>query len=265
MTEPTPASLSLAGRTAVVAGAASDIGAAIARVYAELGANVVLGDIDPDGLAAARDAIGPDAVAQELDVTQRASVEALVALATERFGRLDVMANTAGVIVDRPVLETSADELERVLDVNLKGVFFGCQAAGAAMAAQEGGGAIVNMASLAAFGAMPNLSAYAMSKAGVVSLTRVLATELGPSGVRVNAVAPGYVASGMTVRNARNADGSVDSERAEKLRAAVEGRTPLRQTGVPDDVAGAFAYLSGDVSRQVTGQVIHVNGGTHMP
>jgi len=254
----------LEGSTAVISGAGSDIGAAIACAFARQGANVVLGDIDEARLAAAADRVGPEAARLVTDVAQRDALDALVDLATTRFGRVDVMANIAGVIFDRSVLDTTEEELDRLLAVNLKGVFFGCQAAGRVMSGQ-GAGSIINMASLAAFGSNPLLASYSMSKAAVVSLTRVLAGELGPAGVRVNAVAPGYVEGGMTTRNARLPDGSVDDEKMEPLRQAVARRTPLRRRGEPEDIAAAFVYLASRASRHMTGQVLHVNGGSYMP
>lgn len=173
------------------------------------------------------------------------------------------MVNLAGIIHDATVADTREADLDRVLAVNLKGVFFGCQAAVAAMTDGRGG-SIVNMASLAGFRPMPELGCYAMSKAGVVALTKVLAGEVGPRGIRVNAIAPGFVEGGMTNRRARRADGSVDEELLEATRKQVR-RNPLRKTGVPDDIASIALFLASDASRYMTGQVLHANGGSYMP
>jgi len=148
--------------------------------------------------------------------------------------------------------------------VNLKGVFFGCQAAGRIMS-KQGSGSIINMSSTAGLQGFPNLGVYGMSKAGVVALTRTLAIELGPNGVRVNAIAPGYVDGGMTTRNVRNEDGTIDEERHAENRERIRKRIPLRTTGRPEDIAHLALYLASDASRYVTGQVIHANGGTYMP
>jgi len=256
----------LSGRTAVVSGAASDIGAAIALRFAGAGANVVLGDVDEDRMAAVVDRFGEarDRVRPlRTDVTRRSEVEALVELATRDFGGLDVMVNLAGVIHDARVVDTREADLDRVLAVNLKGVFFGCQAAIAAMTA-AGSGSIVNMASLAGFKPMPELACYAISKAGVVALTKVLATEVGPSAIRVNAIAPGFVEGGMTTRRARLADGSIDEEKLAATRKRAR-RNPLRTTGEPDDIANIALFLASDAARYLTGQVLHANGGSYMP
>lgn len=254
--------LSLEGRTAVLAGAASDIGAAIARAFAGVGAQLVLGDRDEARLAAVVDALagrGVTAEAVAVDVTRSASVEALVAHAE----RLDVMVNLAGVIGDGTVADTSDEALDRVIDVNAKGVFRGCRAAVRRMTT-EGGGAIVNVASSGAYEPLPGLATYGMSKAAVVSLTRSLAAEVGRHGIRVNAVAPGYVEGGMSARRARDADGRVDEAELERVREQVRRRVPLGRLSTPDDVAHAVLYLATDASRTTTGQVLHPNGGRPM-
>jgi 3-oxoacyl-[acyl-carrier protein] reductase len=257
----------LSGRTAVVAGAASDIGGAIALRLAEAGANVVLGDIDEARLEATGARLaeaGAGFSSMRTDVTRRSDVEALVGSAVQAFGRIDVMANIAGIIHDSPVVETDEADLDRVLAVNLKGVYFGCQVAVAAML-ERGSGSIVNMASLAAFAPIPELSCYSISKAGVVSLTKVLAAEVGPRGIRVNAIAPGFVEGGMTTRHVRRPDGSVDEEELEAERARARARSPLRTTGQPEDIAHTALFLASDASRYLTGQVLHPNGGGYMP
>jgi len=256
----------LTGRTAVIAGAGSDIGAATALRLARAGANVVLGDLDPERLAVSAAALAADGhavLSRRTDVASRPEVEALVGAAVERFGRVDVMANLAGVIHDALVEDTLEVDLDRILAVNLKGVFFGCQVAAAAMRPQ-GSGSIVNMASSAAFAPFPKLASYSISKAGVVALTRVLAVEVGPAGIRVNAVAPGFIEGGMSARRARRADGSIDAAQLEAERERARRRTPLRTTGLPEDVAHAVWYLASDASRYVTGQVLHPNGGALM-
>ncbi|MDX1648922.1 MAG: SDR family NAD(P)-dependent oxidoreductase [Myxococcota bacterium] len=261
-----PAAFALAGRTALVTGAAGAIGAATARGLAEAGAAVLACDLEEDALAGLAEGLSAQAGrirTATVDVTDADAVDALVARALRELGGLDVAVHVAGVIHDAPVVDTTPEDLERVLAVNLKGVFHGCRAAGRAMA-ERGGGSIVNVASSGAFMPIPELGAYGASKAGVVQLTRTLAAELGPRGVRANCVAPGFVRSRMTTRHARGADGRVDPERAEAVVERQRRRSPLRRVGEPEDVAWACLYLASDAARYVTGQVLHVNGGFPM-
>jgi len=254
----------LAGRSAVVTGAASGIGRATAAALAAAGARVALADVDEAGLGETAAAIGAAAaLVVRTDVSKRSEVESLVARASAAFGRLDVMANVAGILHERAVTETEEADLDRVLAVNLKGVFFGCQAAARAMAPQRSG-SIVNVSSSAAFEPYPTLSAYSMSKAAVVALTRVLAAELGASGVRVNAVAPGAVETPMGLARARRPDGSFDPAERDKMLALMRSRCPLGITGAPEDVAAAIVFLASDGARYMTGQVLHPNGGRPM-
>jgi 3-oxoacyl-[acyl-carrier protein] reductase len=245
----------LEGRVAVVTGAASGIGRASAVALAAAGARVVLGDRDTDGLAETASSIdGPSAVVPT-DVTRSSDVEALVNAAVEQFGRIDVMANIAGVMSDGAIVDITEAELDRVLAINLKGVFFGCQAALRAMAGS--GGSIINMSSTAIDQVGPGIAAYAMSKAAVAMLTKTAAMEGGRSGVRVNAIAPGYIATPMTQR--------VGEERAEMMRTIMRKASPLKMLGEPEDIAWTVVYLASDAARFVTGQILRTNGGTSMP
>ncbi len=261
------AAFDVSGRAAVVTGAARGIGRGIALELARAGVDLALADVDEGGLAETAElarAAGARAEVQATDVSRRVDVEALVARAVAWFDRLDLMANVAGVIGDASVAKTREKDLDRILAINTKGVFFGCQAASAVMR-ERGGGSIVNMASLAAFQGVPALAAYSMSKAAVVALTRTLAMEVGRHGIRVNAVAPGFVTSHMTGRHVLREDGSIDDARMEEVIADARERSPLRSVGEPEDVARAVLYLASDASRYVTGQVLHVNGGGFMP
>ena len=241
----------LDGKVAVVTGAASGIGAAVAAAFSDAGAIVIGVD---------RDAAGD---VRPLDVTDRAAVSELVSAVVAEHGRLDVMANVAGVMIRRPALELTPDELDAVLDVNLRGVLWCCQAAGRVMT-EAGGGAIINASSTASVVAGPGLAAYAMSQGGVSALTRVLAAELGSAGVRVNAVAPGYTITALTESAWTSPDGVVDAEQRERVLAGVARATPVGRPAVPQEIAGAFVWLASDAAAYVTGQVIHVNGGVHM-
>lgn len=261
------AACDLTGRVAVVTGAGSGIGRASAMRLAEAGASVVCADVDGDQAEATREAIrhrGEIADAVAVDVTDRAAVDQLVAGTVDRHGRLDVMANIAGIIITNKVVDVSDDELDRLMAVNLKGPFFGCQAAARVMV-EQGSGSIVNMVSAAIDAPAPNLVGYGMTKAALAQLTRVLAHEVGPAGVRVNAVAPGFVMTEMTTRNFTDGEGRVDPD----LKAEVEKRmgrgAPLRRVGEPDDIAWAVVYLASDASSFMTGQILRPNGGVAMP
>jgi 3-oxoacyl-[acyl-carrier protein] reductase len=257
----------LSGRVAVVTGAASGIGRATAVLLGAAGAAVVCGDLDTTGAeatAAHIDAAGSRSLARGVDVTAPGAVDGLVELAVAELGRLDVMANVAGIIVQSPVVDFDDDAFDRIMAVNLGGVFRGCRAAARVMSAQ-GSGSIVNMASAAIDTPSPGLAGYGMAKAAVVQLTRVLATEMGPLGVRVNAVAPGFVETAMTSRRFTTTDGTVDEPHRQAVLDAVARSTPLRTVGRPEDIAHAVLYLASDASRFVTGQILRPNGGVAMP
>jgi 3-oxoacyl-[acyl-carrier protein] reductase len=245
---------SLDGRVAVITGAGSGIGRATAIVLGAAGAAVVLGDVNEDGLKETAAEV-KDALVVPTDVTRSEQVNALVAAATEQHGRVDIMCNIAGVMSDGAIVDIDEAELDRVLAINLKGVFFGCQAAMRAMA--ETGGSIINMSSTAIDQPGPGIGAYAMSKAAVAMLTKTAAMEGGRSGIRVNAVAPGYVATPMTQR--------VGEERAQMMRDVMRKLSPLRSLGEPEDIAWTVWYLASDAARFMTGQILRPNGGTSMP
>jgi len=245
----------LDGRVAAVTGAASGIGRATAVLLAEAGAKVAVADVDEAGLEETASMV-PDALPVPTDVTVKAQVDRLVERTRFEFGRLDVMANIAGIIRGSPLVATEEDELDRVLAVNLKGVFFGCQAALAVMSEQRSG-SIVNMTSTAIDQPAAGLGSYSISKAGVAILTRIAALEGGPNGIRVNAVAPGFVVTPMTTRP--------DEQQMEAMIAAMRKRSPIAAVGRPADIAHAVLYLASDASRFVTGQILRVNGGVAMP
>jgi 3-oxoacyl-[acyl-carrier protein] reductase len=252
----------LEGRTAVVTGAASGIGRETAVLFGQSGAKVILGDVATDALEATAAQV-PDAVAVPTDVTNRSAVDDLARAALRSTGRIDVWANIAGIIRNSSIVDTTEADLDAVLAVNLKGVFWGTAAAGRVMSEAKRG-SIVNVASSGGEKGVPTLSVYGMTKAGVIQLSRVAAAEFGPFGVRVNAVSPGYVETPMTSRVWTVADGSIDqSKRAETI-AAISARSPLGVIGDTRDIAQAILYLASDASRFITGQVLRPNGGSHM-
>ena len=256
------AAFSLEDRTAVVTGAASGIGRETAVTYAKAGARVVLADIAADGLEAAANDV-PDAVVVPTDVGDKAAVDDLARAALRSTGRIDVWANVAGIIRNSSIVDTAEEELDAVLAVNLKGVFWGTAAAGRVMSAAKRG-AIVNVSSSGGETGVPTLSMYGVAKAGVIQLTRVAAAELGPLGVRANAVAPGYVETPLTQRVWTAADGSVDEQKRAETIAAIGARSPLGVIGSTRDIAWSMLFLASDASRFITGQVIRPNGGVHM-
>jgi 3-oxoacyl-[acyl-carrier protein] reductase len=257
--------IELDGRVAFVTGAASGIGQASARLLAGAGAMVVCADVDGAGAAATAGSIGPAASAVTLDVTRRDDVDAAVREAATRHGRLDIMCNIAGIILSSLVVDTTEEDLDRLFAVNLKGVLFGCQSAARIMC-EHGSGSIINMASAAVDVPAPTLAMYAMAKAAVVQLTRTLATEVAGRGVRVNAVAPGFVVTGMTARHFRRPDGTIDSEgMKEAVLEPMRKRNPLGRVGQPDDIGWAVLYLASDASSYMTGQILRPNGGAAMP
>jgi 3-oxoacyl-[acyl-carrier protein] reductase len=257
----------LAGRTAVVTGAASGIGRAAAEVLAAAGARVVVGDLDADGaeaVAAAIRADGGAAVSQAVNVSSRAQVDALVARATAEWGRLDVMCNVAGVPSDGPLGDLAETEFDRVVGINVKGTLFGCQAALRAMTPRRSG-SIINVASGAIDRAVPNYGLYALTKAAVTQLTQTLATEVGAAGIRVNVLAPGVTITKFTERHLRRPDGSLDPARYDAFLASIKTLSPLGIVGEAMDQAWLILYLASDASRYCTGQIWRANGGQTIP
>jgi NAD(P)-dependent dehydrogenase (short-subunit alcohol dehydrogenase family) len=241
----------LDGRVAIVTGASSGLGAAIARALGAAGADLVLAARRPDGLARTRCAVeelGRRAVAVEADVTDPEACERVASTAIEAFGRLDVAVNCAGVGAAVPALREAPEDFRRVVDVNLAGTYLMAQAAARRM---ENGGAIVNVSSVAALLSvgLPQ-AAYASSKAGVIGLTRDLAQQwTGRRGIRVNAVVPGFFRTEMT-------EGWFESHWAEQQRLV-----PAERAGDPYELAAVVVFLAGDAAAYVTGQALPVDGG----
>ena len=256
----------LTGRVAVITGAGGGIGRQAALTFAGAGATVVIGDFASERLTETAEMLRSKGAAVTVvpgDVRIKRDVDSLAEAALGAHGRLDVWANVAAVLRRNLVLDTPEEEIDDVIAVNLKGVYFGCQAAGRAMV-RAGRGSIINIASQGMDMPAPGISTYALTKAAVAMLTRTVATELGPHGVRANAVAPGFIATPMTAYRWTNADGSIDEARRRDALAELASMNPLRTTGEPLDIALAMLYLACDASKYMTGQVLRPNGGSSM-
>lgn len=244
-------------QVAIVTGAGGGIGAAVAWRLAEEGANVVLVDRDEPAVnvvAAKLEEAGHRASAVAADVVDGEAVERMVAGVAERHGRIDVLVNSAGITRDNLLFRLTDEEWDTVVDVNLKSVFLCARAVQRVMVPAKSG-AIVSLSSRSAYGNRGQAN-YSAAKAGIQGLTATIAAELGPFGIRANAVAPGYIATAMTDLTARRL-GLEPAEYQERVAAA----TPLRRVGQPDDVASVVAFLASDDAAYVTGQTIDINGG----
>ena len=248
-----PLSLDLSGRVALVTGAARGLGFAIARGLARAGALTVLNGRDAKALAAARTSIEGDGGrtdAAVFDVADRDAVQAAIADLEARHGAIDVVVNNAGIQRRHPVTEFPLEDWDAIIATNLTAPFLVAQAALPGMKAR-GRGVIINIASLMSEFGRPTIVPYTAAKGGVRQLTRGLATELGPTGIRVNAIAPGYILTEMN-------RALIDNKEFDTW---VRGRTPMRRWGDPDELAGIAVFLASDAASYITGQTIFVDGG----
>jgi NAD(P)-dependent dehydrogenase (short-subunit alcohol dehydrogenase family) len=244
--------IDLSGQVALVTGAARGIGRGIARALAEAGADLALADIRADALrqtAGELAASGRRVHAIDADVREAAAVRRMVEETVASLGRLDVLVNNAGGTFEAPFLQVNERGFRGLVDLNLGSVWFATQAAAAYWIAHGVAGRVINVSSTEALKACPGFAAYAAAKAGVVSLTQTLAVELGPYGIRVNAIAPDYT----------HLEALVGVEPPDE--AAIARRIPLGRYGEPADHAGAVLYFASELSAWVTGQTLVVDGG----
>ena len=244
-------------KVALITGGARGIGAATALTFAREGAKVVICDVNEElGLEVAtiiNNALGnglPAAIFLPVNVVDATSVSQMVQQSVAQFGQVDILVNNAGVTRDAQLKKMSDEEFDFVIDINLKGVFNCGRAAANQMLEQGKGGVILNAASIVGLDGNFGQTNYAATKAAVVGMTKVWARELGPKGIRVNAVAPGFLETDLS------------SSLSEANRARIVRRTPLGRLGVPADVVGAIEFLTGPMAAFITGQVVTVDGGS---
>lgn len=243
------------GKTAIVTGAARGIGLACARRFAEEGATVVLSDIDEEGLAASvaeLGAEGRDVHAIRADVSVIADIDSLVAQTVERFGHLDIMLNNAGIAITKDFMTVTPEDYDRVLGINLRGAFFGTQAAARVMIAAKRGGVILNMSSINSRMANPSVATYAISKGGLNQVTGTAAVALAPHGIRVCGIGPGTIATPML---------NMGFLTNEEQRRMILSRTPAGRLGEASEVAAVAAFLASDDASYMTGQTVYPDGG----
>ncbi|MCB4755715.1 MAG: 3-oxoacyl-[acyl-carrier-protein] reductase [Elusimicrobia bacterium] len=245
----------LKGKVAVITGGAQGIGRAIAETFAKEGANVALLDVLLDVVqktaADIKHQYGTEAIAVKVDVTKFEDVEAGIKQVVDRFGKIDVLVNNAGITKDNLVLRMSDAEWDAVLAVNLKGPF-NCTKAVFSPMRKAGGGRIINVASIVGLMGNAGQANYAASKGGVIALTKTCAREFAKKNIQVNAIAPGFIKTAMTEKLADDA------------KAALAAQIPQERLGEPQDVANAALFLASEESSYITGQVLSVNGGMYM-
>lgn len=247
-------SFELEGKIALVTGGASGIGLQIAKALNSAGAIVIIADIMEEAAEKATAELirsGTEAMAVCTDVSAKTSVENLMSRIIDRYGRLDILVNSAGINIRKNFLEYDESEWDQILRINLKGIFLLCQAAGRLMVQQKSG-KIINISSVLEKVGQGLRGPYAASKGGVAQLTKVLAIELAPHNVKVNCIAPGFIKTPL-IASVMEKDPSFDS--------FVKSRVPMARVGNPEEVAGVVLFLSSELASYITGQSIFVDGG----
>lgn len=241
----------LLNKISIITGAAQGIGLATALKFAKEGAVVIICDVKQVGVdeaVAQCQALGAIAQGFVMDVTQRTMVDAVVAQVKEKYGRIDVLVNNAGITQDARLQKMTIEQFDRVIDVNLRGVFHCTQAVADGMVAQ-GSGVVLNASSVVGLYGNFGQTNYAATKFGVIGFTKTWSRELGPKGVRINAVAPGFISTPMV------------AAMPEKVLSDLSAKVHLRRVGKPEEIANVYAFLASDEASYINGEVIEVSGG----
>lgn len=245
----------LQGKITLITGGAQGIGRAIADRFAQEGSHIALCDVNEAGALAAAEEIAArfkvQTLARKTDVTQSADCDALVKAVLDKFGKIDVLVNNAGITRDNLIIRMSDEEWDRVLSVNLKGAFVVTKAAARPMLKARSG-RIINICSVVGLMGNAGQANYAASKGGLISLTKTCAREFASRNLLVNAIAPGFIKTAMT------------DKLSEEQKTALAALIPLERLGLPEDIAGAALFLAGEESSYITGHVLSVNGGMYM-
>jgi NAD(P)-dependent dehydrogenase (short-subunit alcohol dehydrogenase family) len=256
--------INLTGKVAIVTGAASGLGKAIALKLAEAGCSLGVADLNYEGAKKVADQIekmGVRSKALKVDTTKAEQVFNLVDATVEEFGKLDIMVNNAGIGIMKPILDFTQQDIDNLIDIDLKGVINGCRAALKHMIPQQNG-KIVNMSSVAAKVGAPQASVYGAAKAGVIALTNSLAREVAENNININAVCPGIIKTNMweTQLNLMTNNGD-EKIKDEVFKTFCSSQIPLKRPQEPDDIAHMVTFLASDLAKNITGQNINVDGG----
>lgn len=253
----------LDGKTALITGAARGIGLAFAQAYVREGARVAIGDIDMARATQAAAALGPNAIAVEMDITDQASIDAAVAETIAQLGQIDILINNAALFTAAPITEITRDDYARVFDINVGGTLFTLQAVAKHMIARGGGGKIINMASQAGRRGEPLVAVYCATKAAVISLTQSAGLNLIEHGINVNAISPGVVDGehwdGVDAFFAKY-EGKAPGQKKQEVGAAV----PHGRMGTAEDLTGMAVFLASDEADYIVAQTYNVDGGQWM-